>query len=456
MKKQNPQKDLDFRWANRQWTDIWTGAQVVCLTPDDKLHYRNPYFRVNMFCRDGTKMVIRRDDPESKERSAICSIDLLTGELKQLYEYDSLDKPDHGLADWAISPHSHFAHVIDTVDGLAHIIQIDLDTGEKRRILPNRPIRRIVFAECSADDRYLFSYEAAKEWDFPQDMPLRERYAILGSDPGKNTMYRIDLQDGNTEVLFEADGWWMGHSNPNPVDPNLFMCCQEGYIFTEEHPKPVSMQRQRIYDIGKSEWLDLQGKLRSRGTHEQWSFNGKRVYSHGWPFGCHAVYVNDFEAQKASKYIGPPGMGNSIHVTVAPDETFLVGDGRCFSRCDIGLLLSLGKPVTPDMSHPWDGLLNSDSPSEVIWKYELPGETVWPELREFQSAEDAHRAIAENPDKVINIKPLCRFRSRVRQRLEPNREEANAHISPDSRWAVFQSANEEGYYEVWAARVTGS
>ena len=371
----------------------------------------------------------------------------------QIWEYPSATNAEYGLADWAISRQSHLAHVIDAKDGLAYVIQIDLDTGIKRSIIPNKPLRKIVFADCSADDRFLFSYEAEKEWNFPNEISERDRIAILGSDPGKNYMYRIDLKNGNTEVLFESDDWWIGHSNPNPFDPNILMCCQEGFIFDEKFRRPLNFQRQRIYDMGKREWMDLRGSLRSRGTHEHWSNNGKRVYSHGGLFGCHAIYVNDLDSQKALKYIGPPGVGNSIHISVSPDESFIVGDGRPFSKSDIGLIKSLSKEPDPGLVFSWDGLLNSDSPSEVIWKYELPDETVWTELRDFQSEEDAYRMIAENPQNVIKITPLCRFRSRVRLTLDPIREEANAHITPDSRWAVFQSAGEEGLYEIWAARV---
>ena len=33
------------------------------------------------------------------------------------------------------------------------------------------------------------------------------------------------------------------------------------------------------------------------------------------------------------------------------------------------------------------------------------------------------------------------------------RLEANASVTPDSRWVVFQSSSEDDYFEVWAARV---
>ena len=35
----------------------------------------------------------------------------------------------------------------------------------------------------------------------------------------------------------------------------------------------------------------------------------------------------------------------------------------------------------------------------------------------------------------------------------PIRLESNAAVTADSRWVVFQSCSEDGFHEVWAARV---
>ena len=112
--------------------------------------------------------------------------------------------------------------------------------------------------------------------------------------------------------------------------------------------------------------IDLQGRLRSRGTHEHWSADGTRVYSHGWPFACHAIYVNDLQRERPTRYIGRPGIGDSIHMTPAPDESFMTGDGRSFSIVDVGLIESLGQDASPTSTHPWDGLQRNRSATEVI------------------------------------------------------------------------------------------
>ena len=67
-------------------------------------------------------------------------------------------------------------------------------------------------------------------------------------------------------------------------------------------------------------------------------------------------------------------------MTPAPDESFMTGDGRSFSIVDVGLVESLGQDASPTSTHPWDGLHNSASATEVIWKFELPERTLWPEV----------------------------------------------------------------------------
>ncbi len=174
---------------------------------------------------------------------------------------------------------------------------------------------------------------------------------------------------------------------------------------------------------------------------------------HGWPFVCHAIYVNDLERERATRYIGRPGIGDSIHMTPAPDESFMTGDGRSFSIVDVGLIESLGQDASPTSTHPWDGLQRNRSATEIIWKFEPPERTLWPEVRDFQTEDEAHQAIAANPDHVVTTTPVCRFRSMPRLKMRAGRFETNVHVTRDSRWAVFQSVGEQGLYEVWAARV---
>ena len=71
---------LNFDWAAKRWDDPLTGTEVVCISPNVELHFRNSYFRCTMFTRDGTKMALMSHDPDEQTPSAIWCIDLLTGE----------------------------------------------------------------------------------------------------------------------------------------------------------------------------------------------------------------------------------------------------------------------------------------------------------------------------------------------------------------------------------------
>lgn len=39
--------NLEFDWAKKRWSDPLTGTEVVCISPELPLHFRNTYFRVN-------------------------------------------------------------------------------------------------------------------------------------------------------------------------------------------------------------------------------------------------------------------------------------------------------------------------------------------------------------------------------------------------------------------------
>ena len=76
------------------------------------------------------------------------------------------------------------------------------------------------------------------------------------------------------DTIVETDQFWVGHPNPNPVDPALFKCCHEGFHFTERYRRPTDLQRERIIDLSTGRWLGLQGsglggalvRMRSAGS----------------------------------------------------------------------------------------------------------------------------------------------------------------------------------------------
>jgi hypothetical protein len=436
---------IHFNWARQHWNDRETGTDVVCISPDLPLHFRSPYFRSTMFTRDGRWMVLIGEDPEGRDPPSMWCVDLKSGESEKVLDFSERVSLSHV----AFSPQSSLLHAIDHRQGHAEIVQIDMASGKQRRILPSIEQASMGYAECSADDRYIFAHLSTLE--IPEGTSQTEQIAMLGSSSARNLMYRVDLFGGGTEVVFETD-WWLGHCNPNPVHPHLFMCSQEGFIWTERYPKPANYQRQHIFDFDQQDWLNLQGSMRSQGTHEHWSANGTRVYSHMPSGDLHAVYVTDLEAETSTRYICPPDIGLSIHAAPAPDESFIIGDGFNFCTADAERMQEVGESGSGDNPWSWDGI-NQDSPGETIWIYELPDESLWEEGLELSDKAAMREAIAREPDKVVKTRPLCKFRSRAKLKRETMRLESNAHVTRDSKWAVFQSCNEAGLLQVWAARV---
>jgi hypothetical protein len=446
-------RPLDFAWAKRRWTDPLTGTDVVRLSPDERLHFRNPYFRIPMFTRDGEYGVLWGYPEPRTDESGIWSINLRTGETR-IYSYGGPGAGGRrvgGLSSYATSYHSHMLHVLVRTEQGVEIEQIDLDSGSRRAIVPSRPMPSIYDATASTGDRFVYTPLSHKSR--PEGMGTSEYVAWMGVEPGPNEMYRIDLQSGAVGVVFETDRFWIGHPNPNPVRADLLMCCQEGFNWTEKHPKPTDFSRVRLYHLDSGEFTLFPEVERSRPAHEIWSANGERIWTHGWPPGHHCISKTDVASGKTTTYMMKNPNGRTAHVHPAPNERFVVGDGTDFGKNNQAEIEELVRSGKVDDPWAWEGY-GSDSPGEVIWKYELPKESFFGERAEW-TAEGIARAIDQNPKKSAKAVPLCQFRSMARVLRKPMRNESNAHVTPDSRWAVFQSASEDGLYEVWVARVPG-
>ncbi len=441
---------LDFAWAKRRWTDPLTGTEVICLSPEERLHFRNPYFRIPMFTRDG-KYVVLWGYPESRTgESDIWSIDLRSGDTR-VYSYGN-GRQISWLASWATSWASHLMHVIVQTDNGLDVERVDLDGGSRRTISLSMPLHSIYYATASAGDCFIYSPVSHKV--VPEGTGTSESIAMSGSEPGLNEMYRIDLDTGEVNLVFETDGWWMGHPNPNPRDPDLLMCCQEGFVWTDRYPRPADFERVRLYHLDTKEFTVFPGLQLRSPTHEIWSENGKRIWTHGWPSGHHCISVTEVATRQTTTYVMPNGAGRTAHVHPAPNEQFVIGDGQDFGKNNQADIDELVRTREVDDPWAWEGY-GSDSPGEVIWKYELPKESFFTDAHCGISSEELARTIVENPEQSARAVPLCQFRSMARVLRKPMRNESNAQVTPDSRWAVFQSASEDGLYEVWAARVPG-
>jgi len=458
-------KKLDFDWAEKRWTDPLTGTEVVCLSPDRKSHFRNNYFRLNMFTGDGKYVVfsefegIKNGKEVGKKR--LWARNLFTGELIDLGEVPYGTR--ESWISYAVARYSHRVNVIDSSkpEEVA-VLQINIDSGERRQISLSEKLPMIYDPTFSADERYIYTPWYKEKWHLRKTMDPTDFRAMMCSQPGYQEMVRIHLDTGEVEPVFSATTWWMGHPNPHPVYPNLFMCCQEWFGEDEKSRwgRAKEHERIRVIDLDKMEWLDIYRRIPFQSAHEHWALSGKRIYAHGGLLGTHALNRIDLEAGENIWFPCQPNTGSSVHVMVAPNEQFMVGDGHNFDKynmpADIRRKLKEMAKRTDFDSVWFKGDLYRTNGGEIIWKYEFPEETLWNYEKYGNDAAKFHADMAKYPEKTVRTIPVCRFRTLCRSHMLGYRLESNAHVTPDSRWVVFQSSSEDDWFQVWAARIPGS
>ncbi len=447
-----PTPQLDFAWAPHQWEDPLSGTQVVKLSPDLPRHFRNVYFRTPLFTPDGRTMLMaafpadwrfdRFDHPSREDcripEPTLMALDLLSGETTELGTYRA---GKMGL--WfAAAPRGRLVHVIVNGGDHEEIEQIEIDSGKRRRIVPSLPLRYIWEGECSADLRYIYTPTPIKPR--PPGMSNTEAYHSGSTRSSTGTMFRIDLETGETRPIFETD-WELAHPNPNPVRPELFMCCQNGIDSRGNY------QRVWVRDVEAQRWLDMPWTIRDAGvSHEMWTRDGTAIYGHAGLYGYQTISRFRLEKGVWESFVVPIGAGDSAHVHVAPDQSCLVGGGKNWGWNTEHE--AAGKAGDGDNPWAFDGV-GCHSLGEVIWKFELPQESILTPDHDFHRRDDLVAPVYRNPDKVVRTTPVCRFRSYARLLNRPMRLENNTQVTPDSRWAVLQSCSEDGLFELWAARI---
>ena len=477
--------ELSFDWAEKSWQDPLTGTQVVRLSPDRKMHFRNNYFYNNLMTFDGKYAVFMgceelRDGIEYGTRS-LWARDMISGEVRDLGPVPAVPESLIGyyqyrggcLDSFAAARYSHRVNVLDPSDLDAWtIIQVDIDTGERRRIVPSEPIRYPYFASFDATER--FYYCARKEnHELMQTMGPNEFHKLKNKDPGHQEMLRVDLESGQVSVAHEnilGDGrrFNLEHAQPHPALPNLFL------------------SGAHIVDVDTGEWLDHVDDGVSARWHGQgyyhWALAGKRIYTKQLASPhVQCMSVIDLETGDNRWFASPPHTGLAVHAHVAPNEAFLVGEGYDFDehtfppelreplqkRLDEGLeprfaaFFLTGLPVLAGTVPP----APISNGGETVWKYVLPEESVLDDEKYWQDYDTMYRSyfldpasldadLLREPDKTIRTTPICKYRTMLRSpKMLGYRLEANASVTPDSRWVVFQSSSEDDYFEVWAARV---
>jgi len=460
-------KNLEFEWAEKQWKDPLTGMDVVCLSPKTQPHFRLNYFRYNMFTDDGKYVVFIGADGlfEGVDTGRrVWARDLDTGELRDLGSIPDIPKSlwelfalgSASACQYTVGFHDHFVYIMDPSDPEAWaMLRINIDTGERDHIVPSEKIAGMG-AVCSADGRHIY-------YSTPRD-----RYDLKSLQE----FVRLDLETGEVEHLFSNAGeesWHLDHPNPNPADPNLVMV---------QYPDPnahryKAHQSIRVRDLAAGEWVDIHHRppRYMNGQHEHWNRLGNRIYTHEWAW-LKMHWINRIDLDKGENLWFPtvPNLGYSHHIFAAPDESFIIGEGYEFDYFsmppDIRLKMYEHLEAGDRLSKWFFHYLSGDytCPGETIYMHELPEETimnnddVWHEFNEnyTKDMEPFHKLLRDNRELTIKVTNVCEFRTLLRSEKHLGyRLESNAHVTPDSRWAVFQSSSEDDFFEVWAGRIPG-
>ena len=437
--RHNCPSHLSFDWCTTTWEDPLTGTQVVRLSPEMPLHFRTAYYRTPVFTPDGRTMLMAGHDPDGVSpewggagsctpngRTAnLFALDLTDGTLRDFGAFT----PGANLW-YAASPCDRLAHLIVSCGDHEEILRIDLDTGSQWRIVPSVPQCAIWSAECSADARYLYTTT-------PNPKATYSAYT-------SHVISRIDLETGQTVPVID-DPWPMKGPSPNPVRPEILMC---GWSDDAGITDP-DYQHARVRDLSSDCWLDMPWWLPDGNcAHEMWSRDGEAIYFHGGFHGYQTIGRFRLATRRWELFVVPIGAGDSAHVHVAPDQSFMVGDGKNW-----GWNTEHEAPVQMGDGFDFDGV-GCHSPGEVIWKFELPQESILIPDHPYHRRDDLLAPVLRHPDKVVRTTPVCRFRSLSRLRNMRMRLESNAQVTPDSRWVTFQSCSEQGLFEIWAARIT--
>jgi hypothetical protein len=454
-----PDTPICLDWADRRWRDPLTGTEVLRLSPPENSHFRNPYFRINMCTGDGEWMVISefKEITDGREQGPVVlrAINLRTGEYRYL---EGL--PAKGSTwNYCVAMNTHRVLAVDNSNPERQaIVIIDIDTGEKRRIEPSRPIHAIYTPALSGDERYTYTPIVLEKHHLQREMGYHSWFRMMTVEPGLQEMVRIDLETGEVQTLFEADTWYVGHPNPHPADTDLLMCCQTWNTreLSNQWGSVRELERIRVYEISTGTWKPTWRTSSLPLAHEHWALKGHRIYSHKNVDGYHGINRIDLDAGTNEWFFSPDGYGLSHHVTISPNEGFLVGDGLNFDRTRVSPELRRRVEAfnTEDiLAIRIKDEINQPAGGETIWQYRLPKET----LRDYPLyAENPGligEELAQHPEKTVIATPVCRFRSLQRGPMFGRRLESNAHVMPDNRWVVFQSSSEDGMFEVWAARI---
>ncbi|HOF60743.1 MAG TPA: oligogalacturonate lyase family protein [Candidatus Latescibacteria bacterium] len=301
-----------FQSELREFTDALSGTRIHQLT-NYRGHSHHLYFTNPGWYDNGRKLLISSD---RMNRTNLFGIDLETGLLTQLTDYDPLPPPHEvEFLRCCVNPVRDEAYYFYGRD----VVALDLITGAQRTIwslaagfVPSQ-------INCTADG-------ARVVLGIHEDLSARLRVDYLRGYVGfretwaakpLSRIIAIATDDSRSDTVWE-ERYWIGHTNASPTQSNLITFCHEG---------PWELVDCRIWG------LDLEAgrvwKIRARRVegeavgHEHWLADGVHVAYHGsLPDGNKCMGVIRFDNQNCVEYAFPYETGH-IH---SNDFRLVVGD----------------------------------------------------------------------------------------------------------------------------------
>jgi oligogalacturonide lyase len=255
------------RWESELsvYPDPKSGATVHQLT-GYMGHSSHFYFTYPCWYDNGKKIVFYSD---RENRTNLFGVDLESGEITQLTDFDPADGGIGGLSKNPVREEVYFyrAGVLTALD----LTTLDL------RPLYTRPAGFVGGSSNATADGKTICVGHYKDLSDRFMIDLGHGYVgfreIWEAHP-PSTIYKIPVDGGSPEEIYQED-YWLGHFNCSSKHPNIMTFCHEG---------PWTLVENRIWgldlDTGKA-WQIRPNAPGEAIGHEYWMPDGEHIGYHG-------------------------------------------------------------------------------------------------------------------------------------------------------------------------------
>lgn len=245
--------------------DPVSGARVTQLT-SYKGHSNHTYFTYPGWIDKGRKILISSD---RENRRNLYSVDLNSGEIVQLTDLDPAEgEPGNGVVN-KVRNEVYFRR------GKA-LLALDLESLAYRKIFTTPDGYVGGNGDATADGRYVVVGVHA---DLSDRIMLDLGHGYVGfkelweAHP-HSMIYKIDLDSGDTQVIYEEDSW-LGHFNASPSQPGIMTFCHEGpWHLVDNRIWGLDINSGKAWKIRPTESNEMVG-------HEYWMPDGIHIGYHG-------------------------------------------------------------------------------------------------------------------------------------------------------------------------------